>query len=493
MSLFKKAKSLFATSKSYESVEISGTKYLKGEGIRIPFQGLPLQICLGSDDDKLHLFPERLLKSRPEESPSGFVLFNPAHFFSRISGFIRLERGKKLVLGRCDPEQTAILSYSDKVNDRHLAVTYPGDALMFRDLHSDAGTTLSVLKAPAEIEGLIRRRQEKLYHLREIFGGPIQPLPLLEAQSDLKKVNQIMAQEVHRPKNSRGQPGTLVRLPDEVTPILIGDLHAKIDNLMNILSENQFLESLENGSACLILLGDAVHSEMEDQMEDMTGSMLMMDFIFKLKIRFPNQVFHIRGNHDSFAADVSKGGIPQGLLWEKHLLDERGARYKQEMDRYYDQLPYVVLAKDFLACHASPPSCNVKLEMLINANEQRGLMEQFIHNRVKRPGYPGGYTSKDVKRFRKGLELDPNFTFIVGHNPLNETETLWLNAGNIVNHHIVYGANLHSIGVFTRIGDGMIPLSYNTEPLVEVINALPERVNGFRCQVSGFNSRVPPS
>jgi hypothetical protein len=475
MSLFKKAKSLFATSKSYERVEISGTKHLKGEGIRVPFQGFPLQIRLGSDDNKLHLFPERLLKSRPEESPPGFILFNPAHYHSRISGFIRLERGKKLVLGRSDPEQTAILSYSDKVNDRHLAVSYPGETLVFRDLHSDAGTTLSVLNAPEEIEELIRRRQEKLFHLREIFGGPIRPLPLLEAQSDLKKVNQIMAQEVHRPKNSQGQPGTLVRLPDEVTPILIGDLHAQIDNLMNILSQNQFLESLENGSACLILLGDAVHSEMEDQMENMTGSMLMMDFIFKLKIRFPNQVFHIRGNHDSFAPHVSKGGIPQGLLWEKHLLDERGARYKQEMDRYYDRLPYVVLAKDFLACHASPPSRGVKLEMLINANEHQGLVEQLIHNRVKRPGYPGGYTSKDVKRFRKGLGLDLNFTFIVGHNPLNETETLWLNAGDIENHHIIYGAGLHSVGVFTRIGDGMIPLSYNAEPLVEVINALPDR------------------
>jgi len=474
MGLFKKAKSLFATSKSYASVEISGTKHLKGESIRVPFQGFPLQIRLGSDENKLHLFPERLLKSRPQEPPSDFVLFNPAHFHSRISGFIRLERGKKLVLGRSDPEQTAILSYSDRVNDRHLAVSYPGDALIFRDLHSDAGTTLSAVTAPVEIERLIRRRQEKLHHIREIFGGPIQLLPLVEAQSDLEKVNQIMAQEVHRPRNSQGQPGTLVKLPDEVTPILIGDLHAKIDNLMNILSENQFLESLENGSACLIILGDTVHSEKEDQMEDMTGSMLMMDFIFKLKTRFPNQVFHIRGNHDSFAPDVSKGGIPQGLLWEKHLVDERSVRYKQEMDRYYDQLPYVVLAKDFLACHASPPSRTVNLEMLINANEHRGLIEQLIHNRIKRSGYPGGYTSKDVKRFRKGLGLDPNFPFIVAHNPLNETETLWLNAGDIENHHIVFSAKLHSIGVFTRIGDGMIPLSYNTEPLLEVINALPD-------------------
>ena len=75
MGLFKKTKSLFAASKRYESVEISGTRRLQGEGIRVPFQGFPLQIYLGSDDDKLHLFPERLLQSHPVASPSGIVLF----------------------------------------------------------------------------------------------------------------------------------------------------------------------------------------------------------------------------------------------------------------------------------------------------------------------------------------------------------------------------------------------------------------------------------
>ena len=474
MGFLKKAKRLFTPSTKYEQVEISEPRRIKGEGIRVPFKGFPLQISLGSDDNKLHLFPECPLKSSRKEFPPSFILFNPEHFYSRISGFIRLERGKKLIIGRSDPEQTAILSYSDRVNNRHLAVTHLGDALIFKDLHSDAGTTLSVLKDPDQIERLTRRRQKKLYRFREIFGGPIQILPLLEAQSDLEKVNQIMAEEAHRSRNSQGQPGAVVRLPDEITPILMGDLHAQLDNLINVLCENRFLESLENGTACLIMLGDIVHSEIDDQMEDMTDSMLMMDFIFKLKIRFPSQIFHIRGNHDSFAPDVAKGGIPQGLLWEKRLVDERGARYKQEMDLYYDQLPYVVLAKDFLACHASPPSRKVNLEMLINTTENQGLMEQLIHNRIKRPSYPGGYTPRDVNRFRSGLGLESNFPFIVAHNPLTETETLWLNVGNIENHHIVFSANLHSIGVFTRIGDGMIPLSYNTEPLLEAINALPE-------------------
>ena len=162
------------------------------------------------------------------------------------------------------------------------------------------------------------------------------------------------------------------------------------------------------------------------------------------------------------------------LLWEKRLVDERGERYKQQMELYYDQLPYAVLAKDFLACHASPPSRKINLEKLINAAENRGLTEQLIQNRIKQPLYPGGYTPRDVKRFRKGLGLEPHFPFIVAHNPLTEKETMWLNVGKIENHHIVFSAKLHSIGVFTRISDGMTPLLYHTEPLLEAINALPE-------------------
>jgi hypothetical protein len=475
MGLYHKAKSLFSTPGSYESVSLSAEKHLRGEGIKVPFQELPLQISLVPDDTRLHLYPEFGLISQPEKSSSSFILFNPDHYYSHISAFLRLERGKRLVLGRSDPEQKILLGYSDRVNRRHLSITYLGDTFIFEDLHSNSGTTLSVLRNPDEIERLTCRREAKFYRIREIFEGPIQQLPMPEAHSVLEKVNMILSQEAHRPKNSRSRPGAVVMLPDELTPIVVGDLHVRIDNLIHVLSENRFLESLLNGSASLIMLGDVVHSEIDGHLEDMTGSLLMMDFIFKLKNRFPDQVFHIRGNHDSFSPDVSKGGIPQGMLWEKHVLDERGVDYKREMDRYYDQLPLVVIAKDFLACHASPPFRRVNLKMLINAQEDPALIEQLILNRLKRPIYPGGYTGRDVRRFRNRLGLPPELPFIVGHNPLTERETLWMNAGNIENHHIVYSARPDSVGVFTRVAGKMIPLCYPTEPVRDIINALPEK------------------
>lgn len=475
MGFFKKAKSLFANSERYESVTLSAEKHLRGEGIKVPFQGLPLQISLVPNDTRLHLYPEFCLKSRPEKSSDSFILFNPDHYYSDISAFIRLERGIKLVLGRSDPEQTILFDYSDQVNRRHLSITCLGDAFIFEDLHSKSGTTLSVLRNPDEVERLTRQRETKFYQIREIFNGPIQQLPLPEAHSTLEKVNLILSQDAYRPKNSQGRPGAVVMLPDEMTPILVGDIHARIDNLIRVLSENRFLESLLNGSAGLIMLGDVVHSEIDGQLDDMSSSLLVMDFIFKLKVRFPDQVFHIRGNHDSFSPDVFKGGIPQGLLWEKHVIEQRGVNYKREMDRYYDQLPLVVVTKELLACHASPPFRRVNLETLINAHEDPSLIEQLILNRLKRPIYPGGYTRRDVKRFRDGLGLQSELPFIVGHNPLTERETLWMNAGNIENHHIVFSAKPDFIGVFTRVGGKMIPLCYPVEPVRDIINTLPEK------------------
>ncbi len=475
MGIFKKAKSLFAISESYESVTLSAEKHLRGEGIKVPFQGLPFQINLVPDDTRLHLYPQSCLKSRAEKSPDSFILFNSDHYYADISAFIRLEQGKKLVLGRGDSEQTTLLGYSDQVNRRHLSITNLGDAIIFQDLHSNAGTTISVIRNPDEIERLAHQREAKLYQIQEIFGGPIQQLDLPEAHSSLEKVNTILSQEAYRPKNSQGRPGAVVMTPNKMTPIIIGDLHARIDNLIHLLTENQFLESLLNGTALLIILGDVVHSEIDGQLEDMSSSMLMMDFIFKLKIRFPDQVFIVRGNHDSFSPAVSKGGIPQGMLWEKHVLDERGADYKRELDRYYDQLPLVVVTKDFLACHASPPFHRVSMEMLIDAHEEPALIEQLILNRLKRPIYPGGYTRRDIKRFRDGLGLQPGLPFIVGHNPLTEKETFWMNAGNIENHHIVFSARPDSIGVFTRVAGKMVPLCYPTEDVRDIINTLPQK------------------
>lgn len=86
-------------------------------------------------------------------------------------------------------------------------------------------------------------------------------------------------------------PGGLLLLPQRLTPILVADMHAQIDNLLTVLSQNAFLDALDQGTAALVILGDAVHCEVDGQLREMASSMLIMDFIFRLKLCFPEQVF----------------------------------------------------------------------------------------------------------------------------------------------------------------------------------------------------------
>jgi len=196
---------------------------------------------------------------------------------------------------------------------------------------SELGTYISLTGDTQEIPALVLRRRAALKRVLKIFGGPLEPLSPPEATTTLKQVNILLRNETGRRKDALGNPGGILELPDTVTPILVGDLHAQLDNLLTILSGGAFLDSLEKGTAALVILGDAVHSEEPGRLEEMESSLLMMDLIFRLKLQFPDNVFYIVGNHDSFFHELMKQGIPQGLLWEKHVASSRGEEYKTAM------------------------------------------------------------------------------------------------------------------------------------------------------------------
>lgn len=267
-------------------------------------------------------------------------------------------------------------------------------------------------------------------------------------------------------------PGGVVHLPKKMVPIIVGDLHAQVDNLLTLLTQNRFLEQMSEGKATMVILGDAVHSEMDGSMEDMETSLLIMDLILRLKLWYPQQVFYVRGNHDSFDEDIGKEGIPQGLLWAKALRDTRGEAYKQAMDRFYELLPFVVLSKTYVACHAAPPKAKVDMDMLVNIHKYPALIKEITCNRLNRPNRPAGYTKGDVKRFRNTLKLGGKAELFVGHTPLTRHDTIWSNVGGIEHHDVVFSGNIPWIGVYTSTDGEMIPLKYRAESLLPVINSM---------------------
>ena len=418
----------------------------------------------------LFLCPDPGVTRQNPGAPYDFILFDPDRYFSGITHYERLSPGSTLAIDRNIEFQEHVFNFPRDAFRRQLSIAHTGDALVVKDPISELGTYVSLIDDTLEVPTVTARRRTALRRVVEIFGGPLEALPTDKATETLMQVNELLRHERGRLKDSLGNPGCLLELTGHITPILVGDLHAQLDNLLRVLCENAVMDSLANGTAALIFLGDAVHSEERGRLEEMDSSLLIMDLIFMLKITYPEQVFFIVGNHDSFQQELMKQGIPQGLLWKKYVVASRGEDYKEQLELFYQQSPLLVLSPDFIACHAGPARRKISRQMLVDAHQFPDIVHDITWSRIRTPAFPGGYASSDVRQFRKGLQVGSEIPFIVGHHPYTREGTLWLNAGRINQHHILISARSDRVGIFTRIDGVMVPQLLPAEPLKDWLN-----------------------
>lgn len=472
--LIKMIKRAFSGLSRCEEIDLKDSYHLHGSNVKVPIRCYPLQINLPPDGKTLHLYPEGLTNVVDNSCDSdSFIVFDPETYFRDISGFFRVDDSEKLVIGSQDKaRQKAFLNMAQSGSEFVFSIINEDGNLIFRDHSPKYGSCMSPLLKDKKMTRIATWRRKKLKKIRKLFNGNIDILSEKNALDLLLQVNRILETEAFRELDSEGDPGGVVRLPDEMIPVVIGDLHGKVDNLLVILSQNGFLDAMEQGKACLVILGDAVHCEEEGHYQEMDSSILAMDVILTLKHNFPKQVFYLRGNHDAFSDEISKGGVAQGLLWKKTLNKTRGKEYRRAMQRFYDLLPYVAYSKHMVCSHAAPPTSKVSPEMLVNIKSNIELIKELTENRLQKPSRPGGYSKSDVKRFRKLFDLSADTPVIVGHTPITMDDTIWSNVGDIDNHYIVYGGNDKWIGVMTLLGGKMYPLTYPAEPLVDYINNL---------------------
>lgn len=441
---------------------------LSGKALRIPLSGGSFEVEMGRQ--RLEIHPDLAVDPGRRKDPPDFLLFDPERYLPGPGHFLRLAPGESVAISHGAEDQRQLFSHPREAYRRHFQVRHEGDALVFRDPISELGTYVWTLEYEDDAGPLVSRRRRALERVVEIFGGALEPLSAGTALTVLGGVNHLLRDAPHRPKDADGNAGGLVELPAGLTPVVVGDLHARLDNLLKILSENSLMEGLKRGDVALILLGDEVHPELDGQIEEMDSSVLMMDLIFRLMLRFPSQVFFLLGNHDSFSTEVLKHGVPQGLLWRKRLQALRGEEYVEQMELLYRQSPLVALADGFVACHAGPPRARISREALIDVRRFPGLVHELTWTRARTPAYPAGYSPADVARFRKSLGLAKETPLIVAHHPVSEDDTVWLNARRIANHHVVFSARPDQIGLMTRIGGEMVPHVYPAEPLLDWIN-----------------------
>lgn len=471
--LMKLIKDSFSGLPECEELDLKQAYRLEDKKVRLQLDNYPIQLDLAPDGQTLHIYPEQPMKqSKKDFQANHYIIFNPKTYYKGNSSFIRIKEGDKIILGKGNTEQKDLLNLSQNIAARHLSISNNKGNLIFKNLDKKYGSCVSPLLKEKQLNRIRKWRLAMLKRLYSIVDGPIGLESPDDALTLIKRVNELTAKDPYREKNAKGRPGGVIELPTGVTPLLVGDLHAKADNLLVVLSQSCFLKALKKGSAALIILGDAVHCEEKGKLEEMESSMLIMDLIFHLKLRFPKQVFYLRGNHDSYSIEIGKQGIPQGLLWKKALVKTRGKAYRDEMTRFYEQLPYIAYAKNFIACHAGPPTSSTSRKQLINIHEHPKLMHELTHNRVRRPNSPSGYYKKEVKKFRTYFGLDQDTPVIVGHTPVSCTDTLWSRVGEIDNHYVISGCYDEWVGVMAQVGSKVYPFRYQVEPLINLINKI---------------------
>ena len=249
-----------------------------------------------------------------------------------------------------------------------------------------------------------------------------------------------------RPRASDGRPGSLIEFPktEKREFIVIGDLHANIRNLNAILEDAGNLEKVRQNKAVLLFLGDAVHNDKTGFTYAMDSSIEIMDIIVGLIDQFPNNVVYLLGNHDSFAPELSKLGIQQGLIYHAALLQARGKQYVSLMQELYDALPLFVIHRSFLAVHAGPVRGGITRNELVNARHFENIMWQMTWNRLNETRSTPSmkeYGPEDLDETRRMLGCARDVPIFVGHNPMwkwGEEDSIWIDALGCHDHVILY-------------------------------------------------------
>ena len=249
-----------------------------------------------------------------------------------------------------------------------------------------------------------------------------------------------------RPRASDGEPGGLIEYPktDKREVIIIGDLHANVRNLQAILKDSGNLEKVEKDKAVLLFLGDAVHNDKSGFTYEMDSSIEIMDIILGLIVEHPGNVVYLLGNHDSFAPELSKLGIQQGLIYRDAVEKARGRTYVAAMQELLDSLPLFVIHRSFLAVHAGPARGGLTRTELVNVRHFENLVWQLTWNRINETRSTPSmkeYGPEDLDEQRRLLGCPRNIPIIVGHNPMwkwGEGDSIWTNVLGCHDHVILH-------------------------------------------------------
>ena len=166
--------------------------------------------------------------------------------------------------------------------------------------------------------------------------------------------------------------GPLIKLkvPNEL--VIIGDLHGDIESLLSILHSISFKQFLSNPDNKLIFLGDYI-----DRGSDSAG---VLQTIFYLKIRYPDSVILMCGNHEAIDRFYcSTHTLPEELHQRYGL---KSSFIYEKLFSLFKLLPKVVIIEDhLLITHGGLPTAIDERDFLdLVIKDDNDITEEILWN-----------------------------------------------------------------------------------------------------------------
>jgi len=252
--------------------------------------------------------------------------------------------------------------------------------------------------------------------------------------------------------------GNVIHLPDNGSLILTGDIHGHLRNFERIVA----FADLPNNPDKHIILHEIIHGGPEDSQGGCLSYKLLFEAI-RYKLKFPDQVHMIMGNHDTAFinnSEVMKDGKEMNRAMRQAIERE----FKQASDD-------VALAiRQFLFSQPLAIRCNNRIwishslpsDRAIDKFDPKILERQLKINDVVRPGsaylltWGRKHSQAILDKLAGMFDID---IFILGHQP---QEKGWNQAGN----NLIIIASNHNHGCLLSID---LAKSYNIEQLIDSI------------------------
>ncbi len=268
----------------------------------------------------------------------------------------------------------------------------------------------------------------------------------------LDKVNSVLKKEDNqmRPYDSSGLPGGFVFLKQNISTIIIPDIHSRMDLFLNIMfykdSEGTVLEKLAQDTLQVLCVGDGIHAERRgakrwaeayeefnnDYVEhekidqEMKEGFGVMEMIMEIKSNFPLNFHFLKGNHENISNEEGGGNHPflkfsdEGAMVASYVTKFYGDEFMNKYYLFEKGLPVFAAGKNFLISHAEPEMFYDKEEIIEYRNQASvvaGLT--WTDNDAALPGSVSQMIEEYIDK-----DLQSTSYYFGGHRPVNKQYNL---------------------------------------------------------------------